>query len=391
MKTLFCFYDMAVSPCSYDFFIFLYSAENCRIRRGLENIQLIFIQGPNKKFRQDNIRTDIQNDTFFNNVIIPGLSILPSIESFMWVSRETLKLDQFSPNNIFPKGYSLSHPIPKYSGVELVCSQIRGDEPSFFQAPLYATKHFDEYLREKIPSKQYVTITAREITRDDKNNTRSIDFNVWKNVANELQALGITLLVIRDTDAAYEGHLIEGALELTDLSIHLPLRQAAYEGSIINFTKNNGPAVLQLFGKCKTVYFNQFDQDVVALTSDWYKNQFGMVEGANFPMTTKDKKVSWAPEEENLILKYIEEAKSSELKLELNNYSSQENLAISFGVALQSLLDNLKYPSLPEDQKLFQQLAQINEKNKYVSQLKTKFLDIAQKLNCLENGKIISS
>ena len=81
MNSLYCFYDMQVSPCSYDFFTFLYSAEVCRIRRGLKSIKLILVKGQNHNFRQDQIRTQDQNETFFQNVIVPGISLLPSCES----------------------------------------------------------------------------------------------------------------------------------------------------------------------------------------------------------------------------------------------------------------------------------------------------------------------
>ena len=47
------FYDLAVTPCSFDFFSYLVNAEICRKRRGLSSIRLIFVKGPNKGFRQD--------------------------------------------------------------------------------------------------------------------------------------------------------------------------------------------------------------------------------------------------------------------------------------------------------------------------------------------------
>ena len=84
MRTLFCFYDMSVSPCSYDFFVFLYSAEVSRIRRKLEKLKLILIHGPKGLFRHDNIRTHDQNLNFFHNVVIPGISLIPSCDSFLW-------------------------------------------------------------------------------------------------------------------------------------------------------------------------------------------------------------------------------------------------------------------------------------------------------------------
>ena len=122
MKTLFCFYDMAVSPCSYDFFTFLYSAEICRVRRGLSNIKLIFVHGPEGKYRKDNIRTFEQNEIFFNNVIIPGTSVLPSCESFMWDERQGISFQSLAAHNIFPRGYTLNQPTAEYVANELVAS-----------------------------------------------------------------------------------------------------------------------------------------------------------------------------------------------------------------------------------------------------------------------------
>ena len=90
---LHCFYDMAVSPCSFDFFSFLYAAEICRKRRQLEEIELVFVHGTKGKFRSDNIRTQSQNEMFFNNVIIPGISLLQAISSFCWKSREEMNFD----------------------------------------------------------------------------------------------------------------------------------------------------------------------------------------------------------------------------------------------------------------------------------------------------------
>ena len=140
MKTLFCFYDMAVSPCSYDFFTFLYSAEICRIRRGLSDIKLIFVHGTEGKFRKDNIRTQQQNETFFNNVILPGISLLPSCESFMWLNRQEISFQSLPAQNIFPRGYTLNQPTSEYVAHALVASLLRKDTPGFLKAPSYSRK-----------------------------------------------------------------------------------------------------------------------------------------------------------------------------------------------------------------------------------------------------------
>ena len=64
-RSLNCFYDLSVSPCSYDFFAFLISAELHRVRNGFDSLKLIFVPGPEKGYRLDNLRTFEQNDNFF--------------------------------------------------------------------------------------------------------------------------------------------------------------------------------------------------------------------------------------------------------------------------------------------------------------------------------------
>ena len=82
-KSLICFYDMAVSPCSYDFFTFLISAELCRVRRRFDQIKIVFVQGPKNKFREDNLRSISQNKIFSRNfdsqVLIPTTTITNDI------------------------------------------------------------------------------------------------------------------------------------------------------------------------------------------------------------------------------------------------------------------------------------------------------------------------
>ena len=105
MKILQCIYDLAIAPCSYDFFAFLLSAEHHRVRNDFESINLIFLPGPKNGYRADELRTDFQNEQFFQNVILPGIALLPSIKSFSKLStRQDFISHKFPDNNIFPRG-----------------------------------------------------------------------------------------------------------------------------------------------------------------------------------------------------------------------------------------------------------------------------------------------
>ena len=376
MKNLFCFYDMAVSPCSYDFFTFYYAAENCRIRRNLDGLELFLVQGPENRYREDRLRTIEQNENFFHNVIVPGVSLLGSCNSFSWISRETLARMKICTELTFPRGYSHSKPRSEYLGVELLGSQIREDSPGHFQAPEYSSEMVEQFLNSNAISDKYITLTVREIDRDDVNGGRSIKPAVWQEFIWLSNKIGFKTIVVRDTCCAFKKQLFEGALECPIASIHLPFRLALYEKAYLNFNKNNGPNVLQWFGNCDSIFFYQMDPEVVAVSPSWFESRYGMVEGSQFPMTTQNKRLLWEHETIERLENIIEN--KSEYISNINNLHQpvgRSNIQATFKAALNALIINCRFCILEEDRKFFQKLVEINARFDLVSEQKlTKFL-----------------
>lgn len=359
---LYCFYDMAVSPCSFDFFSFLYAAEICRKRRKLEEIELIFVHGTEGKFRSDTIRTQSQNEMFFNNVIIPGISLLQAISSFCWKSREEMNFDSINPFNIFPRGYQLLKPVPEYLSHELVSAKVRGDETGKFKAPDYAAILVKQFIEEKLGGKKYITLTTREIDRDDVNNSRSIDTRKWHKILNAIKGLGVVPVVIRDTEKTFSKNLFENFLEAPVASIHLPFRFALYEQSILNFTRNNGPSTLMLYGNAPSVFFSEFDKDVVAVSDAWFKNNYGMVKGDQFPMTTQATKFHWGDDEIDYVINEVKVAINAEARHdELHKFQSSENARASVNVAIRHFVKCVNFNMMFEDAALLAGISRINQ------------------------------
>ena len=361
---------MAVSPCSYDFFIYLYSAETCRIRRNLEKIQLIFIHGPKEKFRNDNIRSHEQNETFFNNVIIPGISVLPSCSSFMWCARDQFSFEGVAEQNIFPRGYRLETPTTDYVARGHVASMIRKDIHGFLESPSYAKSLAENLLRRKCPNNKFVTITAREIERDNKNNTRNLNQLVWEKAIQTLTSLGVKTFVIRDTSSIGSPPMFEDVEELSEASIHLPLRLAIYEKALVNFTKNNGPAALLLYSKARAIYFNDFDDDVVACSRNWFQSVFGIAQDGQFPFTTQSKSCVWSDESENRIVNEVKQAlTSTPNNAMLNSFANEDCLRASITVAFNYLIEQLQHGLLSEDVDLFTQIKLLNSEHNLFNDL----------------------
>ena len=380
-RVLTCIYDMMVNPCSYDFFTFLISAEICRIRRNLSEIKLIFVQGPNDKFRADKLRSNEQNKVFFENVIIPGISLLPSCESFSWINRCELKIDHLGENNLFPRSYNPRLPSNDYSGGYLVASHLRGDDTAIFQAPTYAVDFVQNFLRNKLSNEKFVTLTVREINRDNHNNTRSLNIEVWQGVIDKLRKEKIDTIIIRDTFFAHDKPLFKGAIEVPEASIHLPFRAALYEGSVVNFTKNNGPAIINLHGRNDAVYFNQFDNDVVALSEAFYGGTLGMAHGSQFPMTRKNKTVIWSAENKDIIFSRVRTSLANSVDFDTKPHTlTHKQKYLSLVPATRSLFQGLHGNEvLQEDIDLYIELIRIFDQWKVSPTLDQLLVEYAQK------------
>jgi len=367
---------MAVSPCSYDFFTFLYSAQICKKRRGLETIKLIFVHGTKNNFRDDNLRTDEQNKTFFENVIIPGISLLKDCDSFMWIKRSDINLENVDPTNIFPRGYSPVKPVSEYLPGELIAAQIRNDKPSLLRAPDYALKLAQDYLSITSKGKPVITLTTRELERENNNRTRNIKKSEWHAALKDISK-DFTPIVIRDTGKSHDNQLFEGIAECPQAAVHLPFRMALYSSAYLNFTKNAGPSLLLLYGECNTIFLSEYDNDVTALSEDWFKNHFGMDGNSQYPMTTVSKKFVWGKEDRKNIVNFCYENNQKEISsTELNRFSSSENVKASIIAAVRHLIKVMQYNLMLEDVKLYREIEKLNQNYRVFSNLQEDLLKI---------------
>ncbi len=363
-EKLYCFYDMASSPCSYDFFDFLYAADICRIRRGLTKLEVVLVHGPKNRYRNDNHRSFERNELFFHNVIIPGLTLLPSIDSFCWKCREELDLGAMAVESIFPRGYTLQTPYPEYLSHELVAAKIRNDEPSAFVAPDFALNMVDSFIEHHVGPGHFVTLTTRELARGDENKTRSVNVTQWHKIFQRMVGLGVKPVVIRDTSMAFDQPLFDSAIavEAPVASIHLPFRLALYERALMNFTRNNGPSMLLLYGKSRSRFYNEFDESFAAVSAPWFARNYGMVSGSQFPMASTNARVVWDPEDPEEISSTIESLLATIAPTtSLSPFSSRENAVASWSTACSHLIKCLRFDVQREDAALAKGLIELNE------------------------------
>jgi hypothetical protein len=355
---LFCFYDLAVSPCSYDFFQFLVLCEQQRIRDNFGEIEIIFVAGPNKGYREDNIRTFDQNDQMLRNVLLPGCQLLPSIKATRFESdRRRITINDLPTGSIFPLGYSINQPIPDYMYNGIVASHFIGEKPLQFVAPEYAVNSIKSYLENNnFHKKKLLTLTTRELKREDESGLRSINHKAWENFFKGLDKDQWQPIIIRDTSATFTNKSLFIDIPEIDLaSHHLHLRCAIYQEAYINFCKPNGPSVLAEFGPKPMVEFIELDDDVCAVSESWYKTNLGMCVGSQFPLTEKNKILFWGKESKEIISEMMELAINVNKKTpsETHDYFNVQNLAYVADTSYRYALSKITFDIRHEHLKVF--------------------------------------
>ena len=105
MKILQCIYDLAIAPCSYDFFAFLLSAEHHRVRNDFESINLIFLPGPKNGYRADELERFKMNS--FSKCHSTWYCFNAINKVFCKTKHRQDFISLFPDNNIFPRGYCI--------------------------------------------------------------------------------------------------------------------------------------------------------------------------------------------------------------------------------------------------------------------------------------------
>ncbi len=341
---------MSVCPSSFDVVTFLISAEVTRIRRGMTGLDIYFVKGPNQGYRLDQHKQSVdESEMFFYNVMLPCLSLLPSVKSFSLSNRNEIsfRVDDFL-DDVYPRGYDPRNPIlghSSLSGMELVPARIRGDLPGWFLAPKYAKKIASEYINGRFKNKKIITLTSREANDFDVNKTRRVDIKNWEIIFDKCLTLDLQPVVIRDTGKAFSNTKLfnKEIAEIPLGSLHLPFRIAFYELSLLNFFTINGPQAVALWGANNSCHLYKFDNDSPPISEELYKHRFAMPEGCTFPMTTLNTSLLWNTQEPEDILKIIQKVNLNKPKIssKMHPLSNKKQLEYSLSTSMKCLLNDL--------------------------------------------------
>ena len=364
---LYCFYDLFVSPPSYDFFLFMQTAELHRKRYDLAEIHFIFVPGPKGGFRDDSFaRTIPQRYALMRNVVIPACWLLPSCNGVSWLRGR----DEISPilenaNHIFPRGYTPQRPTNDYLRAGQTSAYLRGEKLTQLKAPPEYTQMVSSFLAKKMKSQKLITVTIRDAPYDNQRNT---NLSEWSIFLRKLDPEEYKVIIIPDTFNLWSRNL-EGFDYCEMASLNILFRVAFYRQAYLNMLVAQGPCSAAFHSGSPILMFGPVNTDV-ASTEKWRQKMDSLEpdEHNQYAMFKVNQRISWGLETvENIeeeFNKFINDfPEIPKQPLEEHGIQSKRHSQLMCEAALEYTVEKMKFHQvIQEDIDTLEAIIKLDEK-----------------------------
>lgn len=269
MSILTACYDLARSPPTYDFVSFLLFVECERRRRGIDQVKVVFLPGPDGGFRRDRLwpHSVKERDALLRDLVMPMCGLLPGC---VGATRAEIHPDS---------GPSIGSGEAHY-GLKVFVDAMREIGP-ILRAPSI------------MPRERLVTITLRECEHWPERNS---NIKEWVVAAHTIKDMGFEVVFVRDTLHADKpiGDLCIDPAASRDVFV----RAALYSQAYCNLSVSNGPAWLAMALGVPLIMFRPVDdKSGNRCARSEYFQSCGIPRGGQVPGAGPMQKLVWAPDD----------------------------------------------------------------------------------------------
>lgn len=304
MPAMHAFYDLANSPPTFDFGVFMLNAAAYRAARHPHiPLQVHLVPGPHG-FRfateRDKLYSVPRKLWRLHNVLMPlGRMVKDTYPPILHYHRmdaaqaEVRIREACEP--IFPEGYSLADPRPAYRFKVLLATAADGTEVRHLLPSIQAMDWTLKWIQRGCGTSRVVTITLRQ---SDYQLWRNSDLEVWRKVAWALQEMNYVPVIIPDTEALLDGTshsaMIGRYVVNQAAAVSLDIRAALYHLAHTNLLVANGPGVL-CYGSQAARYItcNLLRDGEVASNAEFWQRE-GLPVGTQPPFASLGQRWMWS-------------------------------------------------------------------------------------------------
>lgn len=253
----FAFYDLSVSPTSFDFATFLVLADHHRRKVGLDHLHIVIVPAAGTRFWENEPYEASYKEWRLNHLLVPLVELL-AITGKVTVARDRDHAASLARDGgvFFPEGYSIRRPVDDaYQWAHIVAARACDEPLPTWRAPDMAQAQVRAWLAARAGGRRVISITLRSASYYPENNA---DLAAWAAFAQGLDPALWLPVVVCDTEDA-RGMMPEtiGGLTLfPEAALDVRLRAALYEQSWLNLSVATGPMMLMwLNPACRFLVF----------------------------------------------------------------------------------------------------------------------------------------
>jgi hypothetical protein len=295
--TLLAFYDLKVSPITFDFLWFLAAADLTRRRVGARSVHVVIVPGTSNGVRaerddyEDVISPEARRLRLFN-LTIPATSLLPSTSGLTLAgTRAEAALLRRAATHVYPAGYETTLPTFMHPSECLDAARRDGADIAVLRAPQAALNAVDRWLAPRLGDRHLIVITLRHYAYMPARNSRVAE---WTDFARSLDPKRFFVVFVPDTNQTLDLPTeLEGITVFNEAAWNLALRMALYQRAFINLGVNNGPMGL-CWLNARTRYITlRMRTESVPQTTLAYIASLGFEPHRSLPFATPFQKLLW--------------------------------------------------------------------------------------------------
>ena len=236
-------FDLSNNPITFDFAYFVAAAEAYANSKNKNKIFLWIVKRPESFYEEGVLAEEYMNavnrdsqDWRFKNILLPIISISPSITSHSVVNNDFKLFDALRDEEIFPAGISnFSKPHLHYNEV---FNLLELYDFSGFNGSSQGAEYIQKWKKHKRITSNTISITLREYGFEKSRNTNTAS---WLQFADWLKSKGYSVIFIPDVDNCWveESKFIDH-FYFPEVCWNLELRSSLYESCCLNFYYSSG-------------------------------------------------------------------------------------------------------------------------------------------------------
>jgi hypothetical protein len=294
--TLCVFYDLEVSPITFNFCEILGMANAKRIELGFKYIEIVFVPGSKDGLRAERADYEPVIDKESRhwrryNILFPLTHLLPACSGFLNCAtrKEAELIRRKMKPYIYPEKYHTVFPIA-HNFFESARSSSK--DLLALRATEQGLRYINQWLGYQSNGRKVITITLRQYNYMPQRNS---NIAAWAEFAKSLDDAKYFVVIIPDTEQSLEGvnPVLSDFTHFNEACWNLELRAALYETAYLNLGVNNGPlAVCWMNQKSRYLLFKVHIEEVPQVSAQALA-EYGLLPGGSPAFAMEYQKWVW--------------------------------------------------------------------------------------------------